>query len=54
MMLGIYHEAQRGSPEVVCGVKEEHGEKHEKEDQDTLFRQQKRVYKRSFPTAMPQ
>ena len=52
-MFGIYHEAQRGSPEIVCGVKEEHGEEHEKKDQDTLFRQWRRVYKRSFPTVMP-
>jgi len=32
-MLGIYYEAQRKSPRIVCGVKEEYGEKHEKEDQ---------------------
>jgi len=44
-MLGIYHEAQRGSPEVVCEVEEEHGEEYRKEDQGTLFRQQRRVYK---------
>ena len=31
-MLGIYHEAQRGSPRIICGVEEEFGEKHEKED----------------------
>ena len=49
-MLGIYHEAQRESPR---GIEEEHGEKHEKEDQDTPFRQWRRVCKRSFPTAMP-
>jgi len=37
-MLGIYHEAQRGSPEVVCGVEKEYGEEYEKEDQGTSFR----------------
>jgi len=26
-MLGIYHEAQRGSPRIICGVEEEFGEK---------------------------
>ena len=31
-MLGIYHEAQRGSPKIICGVEEEFGEKHRKED----------------------
>jgi len=51
-MLGIYHEAQRKNPEVVCGVKEEHREKYGKENQGTPLRQQKRVYKRFFPTAM--
>jgi len=50
--MGIYHEAQRGSPGVVCGVEEEHGEEYGKEDQGTPFRQRMRVYKRSFPTAM--
>ena len=44
-MLGIYYEAQKESPLVVCGVKEEHGEEYEKEDQVTPFRQWKRVYK---------
>jgi len=34
-MLGIYHESQRRSPGVVCGVEEKHGEKHVKEDEDT-------------------
>jgi len=38
-MLGIYHEVQRGSPEVVCRVKEEHEEEYGKEDQGTPFRQ---------------
>jgi len=32
-MLGIYHEAQRENPRIVCGVKKEYGEKHGKEDQ---------------------
>jgi len=32
-MLGIYYEAQRESPRVVYGVKEEHGKEYEKEDQ---------------------
>jgi len=44
-MLGIYHEAQRESLEVVRGLEEEHGEKHEKKDQGTPFRQWRRVYK---------
>ena len=30
-MLGIYHEAQRGSPGGFCGVEEEHGEEYGKE-----------------------
>jgi len=51
-MLGMYHEAQRASPEVVCGVEEEHGEEYGKKDQGTPFRQRRRVYKRSFPIAM--
>jgi len=51
-MLGIYHEAQKESPGVVCGVEEEYREEYRKEDQGTLFRQQKRVYKLSFPTSM--
>ena len=51
-MLGIYHEAQRETPQVVCGVEEEHGEEYGKKDQDTLFRQWRIVYKRSFPTAI--
>jgi len=38
-MLGIYYEAQRKSPEVVCGVTEEHEEEYEKKDQGTPFRQ---------------
>ena len=38
-MLGIYHEAQRGSPGVICVVEEEHGEEYGKEDQGTPFRQ---------------
>ena len=29
-MLGICHEAQRGSPRVFCGVKEEHEEEYKK------------------------
>ena len=44
-MLGIYHEAQIRSSGVVCGVEEEYGEKHGKENQDTPFRQQKKEYK---------
>jgi len=52
-MLGIYHETQRESPGVVCGVEEKLEEEYEKEDQDTPFRQQRRIYKRFFPTAMP-
>ena len=36
--VGIYHEAQRKSLEVVCGVKEEYGEEYEKNDQGTSFR----------------
>jgi len=43
-MLGIYHEALKKSPGVVYGVKKEHGEDNEKEDQDTPFRQQRRIY----------
>jgi len=31
-MLGIYHEAQKESPGVVCGVEEEYEEEHGKED----------------------
>jgi len=27
-MLGIYHEAQKRSPRIICGVEEEFGEKH--------------------------
>jgi len=46
--LGIYHKAQRESPRVVCGVKEEHGEKYKKKDQGTPFRQWKKVHKKSF------
>jgi len=38
-MLSIYHEAQRKSHGVVCGVEEEHREEHRKEDQGTPFRQ---------------
>jgi len=44
-MLGIYHEAQRGSPEVVCGVKEEHEKEYGMEDQGTPFRPRRRVHK---------
>jgi len=44
-MLDIYHEAQRESLRVVCGVEEEHEEEFGKEDQGTPFRQCKRVYK---------
>jgi len=51
-MLGINHEAQRVSPGVVRGVKEEYGEKHGKVDKGTPFREQRRIYKRSFPTVM--
>ena len=29
--MGIYHEAQRKSRGVSCGVKEEHGEEYKKE-----------------------
>jgi len=29
-MMGIYHETQRKSPGVSCGVKEEHGEEYRK------------------------
>jgi len=43
-MLGIYHEAQRKSPEIVCEVKEKHEEEYRKEDQDTPFIQWRRVY----------
>jgi len=50
--LGIYHEAQRGSPRVVCRVEEEHEKEHEKKDQDTPFRQRRRACKRFFPTTM--
>ena len=52
-MLGIYDEAQRGSPGVVCEVEEEHREEYRKEDQGTPFRQWRRVYRRSFLTVMP-
>ena len=38
-MLDIYYEAQKESPEVVCGVKEKHEEDHGEEDQGSLFRQ---------------
>ena len=31
-MLGIYHEAQMGSPKIICGVEEEIGEKYVKEN----------------------
>ena len=48
-MLAIYHEAQRENSRVVCGGEEEHGEEKGKEDQNTSFRQWRRVYKRSFP-----
>jgi len=44
-MLGINHEAQRVSSEVVCGVKEEPGEEYKKEDQGIPLRRQRRVYK---------
>ena len=37
-MLGIYHEAQRGSVRIICGVEKEYGEKHGKEDQGTPVR----------------
>jgi len=37
-MLGIYHEAQRGNPKIICGVKEEFEEKHGKEDQGPPIR----------------
>jgi len=37
-MLGIYHEAQKGGPKIVCGVEEEYGEKHRKEDQGAPVR----------------
>ena len=37
-MLGIYYEAQRESPEIVCELEEEYREEYEKEDQDTSFR----------------
>ena len=36
--VGYIHEAQRESPKIICGVKEEYGEKHEKEDQGTPVR----------------
>ena len=35
----IYHETQSESSRVVCGVKKEYGEEHDKEDQITPFRQ---------------
>jgi len=44
-MLGIYHEARRENHGVVCGVKEEHKEEYEKEDQGTMFRLQRKVHK---------
>ena len=31
MMLGIYHEAQKECPRIICGVEEKYGEKHGKE-----------------------
>jgi len=40
-MLGIYHEAQIESPRIVCGVEEEFGEKHRKEDQGLPVRQRR-------------
>jgi len=36
-MLGIYHETQRESPRVICGVEKEYGEEYKKKDQSTLF-----------------
>ena len=41
--LGIYHETQKGSPKVICGVKKKNGEEYEKEYQSTPFRQWWRV-----------
>jgi len=38
-MLGTYHETQRGSPKVFCGVEKEYGEEFKKEDQSTPFKQ---------------
>jgi len=38
-MLYIYHEAQMGSPGVVCGVKKKYEKEYGKVDQSTLFRQ---------------
>ena len=32
-MFGIYHEAQRESPKIICEVEEEFGEKYGKENQ---------------------
>jgi len=37
-MLGIYNEAQRENPRIICAVEEEFGEKYRKEDQDPLVR----------------
>ena len=31
--VGYIHEAQMRSPRIICGVEEEFGEKHGKEDQ---------------------
>ena len=53
MIFGIYHEAQKKSPRVVCGVEEKNREEHEKEDQGIPFRQRRRVYEPYSPTAMP-
>jgi len=37
--LGIYYEAQRRSPRVICEMKKEYGEEYGKQDQGTPFRQ---------------
>ena len=42
-MLGIYHEAQRESPEIVYGVEEEYREGYRNEDKGTSVRQRRRV-----------
>jgi len=37
-MLGIYHEIQRESLEIVCAMKKEYGEEYGKKDQSTPIR----------------
>ena len=36
--VGIYHEAKRKSPKIICEVEEEFGEKYGKKNQGPPFR----------------